>query len=128
MVGNCADLASFPEKRALFFARVKQTMKREEKLKLASAMICCHCRKKHRQKALCSSCGELLRYVSARLNECRLPQETSSCFLCPAYCYNSDMRTRIKPVMRSAAPYMLIRSPILMVKYLHHLKKLHRSL
>lgn len=101
-------------------------MKQEEKLKLVGAMIQCHCKKKHRQKSLCSSCAELLRYVSARLNECRLPEERSACFMCPEYCYSAEMRERIRSVMRSSAPCMLARNPVLMVKHLLHLRKLHR--
>lgn len=103
-------------------------MKREEKLKLVRKMITYHCRKTHRQKQLCPSCSELLRYISSRLNECMLPEESSSCFMCPHYCYNPDMRERIRTVMRSAAPCILLKSPVLMLKHLLHLKKLHRHL
>lgn len=103
-------------------------MKQEEKLKLAGAMIRCHCKKKHRQKTLCTSCTELLDYVSNRLKNCHLPAESSTCFMCPEYCYDADMRGKIRAVMRSSASYMLAKNPVLMVKHLLHLKKLHRHL
>ncbi|MCC7300057.1 MAG: nitrous oxide-stimulated promoter family protein [Verrucomicrobia bacterium] len=103
-------------------------MKREDKQKTAQALIRLYCRAKHQKQPLCGSCAELLRYVTARLNECRLPEESSTCFMCPDYCYRSDVRESIREVMRFSAPRSLIHHPILMIKHLRHLRKLHRHL
>lgn len=103
-------------------------MKHNEKLKLVEKMVACHCRKNHRQKALCLSCSELIQYIADRLKTCHLPEEQSSCFMCTDYCYNEEMRGRIRTVMRSSATCMLVKSPVLMFKHLIHLKKLHRHL
>lgn len=103
-------------------------MKHNEKLKLVEKMVACHCRKHHRQKALCISCAELIRYIADRLKECHLPEEQSSCFMCPDYCYDAELRERIRTVMRSSATCMLVKSPVLTLKHLLHLHKLNRSL
>jgi predicted amidophosphoribosyltransferase len=103
-------------------------MKREEKQETVRAMIRYFCKAKHREGALCAACRELLRYITARLNECRLPEESSACFMCPDYCYKPEMRDRIKEVMRFSAPRILIRHPVLMFRHLNHLRKLHRQL
>ena len=91
-------------------------------------MIRYFCKAKHRQRTLCPSCLELLRYITKRINECRLDEKNSSCFMCPDYCYIPDMRERTKTVMRFSAPRMIFFHPVLMLKHLRYLRKMHRHL
>ena len=91
-------------------------------------MIRYFCKAKHRKRKLCASCSGLFQYITARIEECHLDEKTSSCFMCPDYCYNLEMRGKIKEVMRFSAPRILIRHPILIFKHLRHLQKLHRHL
>ena len=103
-------------------------MNRDQKQKTIEVMIRYFCKAKHRKKQLCGSCSELLRYIATRLNECRLDEKNSSCFMCPDYCYHPDMRKRIKMVMQFSAPHMILFHPVLMLKHLLHLRRLHRHL
>lgn len=103
-------------------------MKRQHKLKTAETMLRIFCRAKHGKRPLCPSCSELLAYVAERLEQCPLPEEHSSCFMCPDYCYNSDMRTKVKAVMIFSGPRILLYHPVLTFRHLHQLKKLHRPL
>jgi len=48
--------------------------------------------------------------------------------MCPDYCYIPDMRERTKTVMRFSAPRMIFFHPVLMLKHLRYLRKMHRHL
>ena len=77
-----------------------------------------YCRKKHGSRdELCSSCRELENYSLDRLDHCPFQEGKTTCVNCPVHCYKSDMRTRIRDVMRFSGPRMLLAHPILTVRH-----------
>jgi len=83
------------------------------------AMFRVYCRSVHHQKRdLCPDCLELENYALARLEHCPFQERKTTCAKCPVHCYRADMRTRVKTVMRSAGPKMLIWHPWLAIRHL----------
>ena len=89
------------------------------------AMFKIYCRNKHgNQVELCSSCQELEDYSLDRLDRCPFQEGKTTCANCPIHCYKSDMRARIRAVMRFSGPRMLLAHPILTVwHYLDNRRK-----
>lgn len=87
-------------------------------------MIRLYCRKVHKHipkekdSALCCDCNELLAYASLRLQRCRYGAMKPTCKNCPTHCYKSDMREKIRAVMRWAGPRMMFYHPALALKHL----------
>ena len=75
-------------------------------------MIRFYCRHKHGKAELCHDCRELLAYSLARLDRCPFGDGKNSCRRCSVHCYSSDMRQRIRAVMRYAGPRMFLLSPL----------------
>ena len=64
---------------------------------------------------------ELLLYASKRIEAClyrRNNEKKPFCNVCPIHCYKSDMREKIKKVMRYAGPRLLFKHPVLSLKHL----------
>ncbi len=68
--------------------------------------------------ALCPDCRSLLNYARTRIVRCPRMDVKSFCSACPVHCYASDMRARIREVMRYSGPRMLLHRPIMT---LHHI-------
>ncbi len=87
--------------------------------KTIDAMIHIYCNSHHETKGntLCPECIKLLSYAFMRLDKCPFQEEKSTCGKCLVYCYQPQMREKVKKVMRYSGPRMLLRSPILA---LHH--------
>jgi len=86
----------------------------EKELKTAELMIKIFCRGQHGKKeGLCPECRNLFDYVTRRLEKCRLRENKPKCSKCPVHCYKSEMREKIRAVMKYAGPRMLYRHPIL---------------
>ncbi|HPC32411.1 MAG TPA: nitrous oxide-stimulated promoter family protein [Syntrophales bacterium] len=81
-------------------------------------MIDIFCRDHHRQVDLCSSCRGLLSYARKRTRACRFGKDKPVCSACPVHCYRTEMRDRIREVMRYSGPRMLSRHPVLAVRHL----------
>lgn len=61
---------------------------------------------------------ELLRYAEQRLTHCKFGEQKPACKRCPIHCYRSDMRAKIREVMRWAGPRMIIYDPVAAIKHL----------
>ncbi len=83
------------------------------------AMIQINCHGKHGTKReLCSECQELLDYALLRLDKCPFQELKSTCVNCQVHCYRTEMRERIRQVMRYAGPHMVYRHPYLAFMHL----------
>lgn len=81
-------------------------------------MIRLYCRRKEGNRTLCADCAELLEYASNKLDNCRFGADKSSCRLCRIHCYRSDMKARIRQVMRWAGPRMILYHPVAALRHL----------
>lgn len=61
---------------------------------------------------------ELLSYAERRLTHCKFGEQKPACKRCPIHCYRSDMRAKIREVMRWAGPRMIIYDPVAAIKHL----------
>lgn len=86
--------------------------------KTVHAMIQIYCRANHSGDPLCESCAEMQDYVDVRLDKCPFGWEKPTCKNCRVHCYQPEMRTRIKEVMRFSGPRMLFSHPILTLRHL----------
>lgn len=101
-------------------------MNAEEK-KIVTRMVSIYCRSAHGSKAqLCDECNALLIYAHQRLERCPFGEEKPTCASCPIHCYKSDMRLKIKEVMRTAGPRMLFLHPIDAIKHFHKERQRNR--
>ena len=64
---------------------------------------------------------ELLSYAERRLTHCKFGEQKPACKRCPIHCYRSDMRAKIREVMRWAGPRMLLYDPIAAIRHLLNL-------
>jgi hypothetical protein len=87
--------------------------------KTIGVMIDIYCRDRHGvHHDLCPECTELRDYALARLEKCPFQESKSTCVNCTVHCYRSEMRQRVREVMRYAGPRMLWRHPILALAHL----------
>ena len=84
------------------------------------AMVRLYCRGHGhtRDDKVCPDCAALLRYATRRLQRCIFGEAKPNCADCTVHCYRSDMRERIREVMRWAGPRMLLRHPVLAVAHM----------
>lgn len=75
-------------------------------------MITLYCRLKEGNDRLCPDCIELLEYSRNRLSMCPFGENKGACKDCVIHCYKSDMRERMKAVMRYAGPRMIWHYPL----------------
>ncbi|WP_249028692.1 nitrous oxide-stimulated promoter family protein [Tannockella kyphosi] len=80
-------------------------------------MIQLYCKKKHKSKELCNSCNELYEYAKLRIEKCPKKETKTFCSTCTIHCYKTDMRIKIKEVMRFSGPRMLFYKPTLAVSH-----------
>jgi hypothetical protein len=79
-----------------------------------SAMVDLYCRDHHKPpEGLCAECQAMVDYALLRLERCPFGVEKPTCAKCPIHCYKSEMRAKVKEVMRYAGPRMLLRHPLL---------------
>ncbi len=98
--------------------------KRKGEWKTVIFMIQIYCRKKHKNRLamknpenLCDECKELADYVHERILKCPFMETKTFCSACRVHCYKSDMRQRIRDVMRFSGPRMMLYHPILAVRH-----------
>jgi len=85
---------------------------------IVGEMISLYCRKKHNTKVLCRQCESLKDYAIERFQKCPFGDEKPACKNCEVYCYKSEMREKIREVMRFSGPRMFFYYPIGFVKHL----------
>lgn len=100
-------------------------MNKEQEIEVVELMIRLYCKKNHRVKGkeLCIDCQDLLNYVKERRCKCPWGDEKPFCANCVIHCYKSDMREKIRSVMRYSGPRMIFSHPILSIKHLIETKK-----
>ncbi|MFC1892842.1 nitrous oxide-stimulated promoter family protein [Chloroflexota bacterium] len=81
-------------------------------------MIALYCNKNHTPNELCPECASLLDYARRRLNKCPFQEGKTTCGKCLVHCFKSDMRKRIRAVMRYSGPRMMYRHPIMAIFHL----------
>ena len=90
----------------------------EQEKKTIKAMVGIYCRFKEHNHFLCNDCRQLLDYAFKRLEHCKFGNDKGSCRKCPIHCYKSDMREKMREVMRFSGPKMIIFHPIMAIKHL----------
>jgi Zn ribbon nucleic-acid-binding protein len=102
--------------------------KREREKKTVSLMIALYCRKKHGSKALCPDCAALDAYARQRSDTCPFMETKTFCSHCKVHCYKSDMREKIRAVMRFSGPRMIFHHPIMAIRHVIVSKKERKRL
>lgn len=103
--------------------------KREHEKKIVSDMIALYCRKKHHQKnRLCTECAMLKEYAEKRSDQCPFMETKTFCSNCKVHCYKTEMREKIRRVMRFSGPRMLVYHPVAAVRHLLESRKEKRRL
>ena len=90
----------------------------ESEKKTVGMMIRLYCRRHEGNRGICQDCSLLLSYAEARLDRCKYGNEKPTCKKCPIHCYKSDMREKMRTVMRWAGPRMMLYHPIEAIKHL----------
>lgn len=93
--------------------------KRAKEKEVVAKMIAIYCRgHKHTTGSLCYECQALLDYAYLRIDRCPFMETKTFCSNCRVHCYEQNMRTKIREVMRYSGPRMLFRHPILTIRHL----------
>lgn len=95
----------------------------EQEKKMVELMVHIYCRKHNHlnfyssNKDLCEKCLALSTYAQKRLDRCVYGVKKSSCKRCPTHCYNLEMRSRVREVMRFSGPRMLFYAPFQTIRH-----------
>ena len=100
----------------------KSRLDREKKT--VKTMVRMFCKKKHKpEKDFCKHCLELIEYAENRLKYCRFGENKPVCEKCPIHCYKTDMREKVRKVMRYAGPRMIYSHPIMGFRHLFNKRR-----
>lgn len=98
--------------------------KREKEKAIVEDMIRLYCRKVHKRKdGLCPECEEMLCYAKKRSDHCPFMETKTFCVNCKVHCYKSEMREKIKTVMRYAGPRMIFYHPFAAIYHVISVQK-----
>ena len=81
-------------------------------------MIRLYCRRKEGNHHLCDGCRALAEYAEERLSRCRFGESKPTCRLCKLHCYRTDMRLKMKEIMRYSGPRMILYHPVIAIRHL----------
>lgn len=82
-------------------------------------MIGVYCRgHSHGKGQLCPDCSELVLYAHKKLDLCQFGEGKGFCKVCPIHCYNRDMRSKIREVMRYSGPRVFLYHPRMATSHL----------
>ncbi len=102
----------------------KTETKRHKEKEIVSLMINLYCAKNHKTKnTLCPDCQQLKDYADMRTDKCPFMDTKTFCSNCNVHCYKSDMREKMKAVMKFTGPRMIFHHPVLAIKHLIETKK-----
>jgi hypothetical protein len=90
----------------------------EREGKTIKIMIGMYCRGFHHRDYLCSECRSLEVYALERLAKCPFQEGKTVCSLCSIHCYKTEMREKIRKIMRYSGPRMILRHPYLAIVHL----------
>lgn len=77
---------------------------------------------------ICAKCNELKEYALLRLDKCPFKADKKFCSFCKIHCYKSEMRERIKAVMKYSGARMLLSRPVFALKHFVQLIEYKKSL
>ncbi|WP_417910735.1 nitrous oxide-stimulated promoter family protein [Candidatus Electronema sp. PJ] len=82
-------------------------------------MIHHYCRTEHGSQdgGLCGDCEKLLGYARKRLAHCPFQEGKTTCGKCQVHCYKPEMREKIRQVMRTIGPRLLLTNPIMALQH-----------
>ena len=84
-----------------------------------SIMIGMYCRHYHSSNGMfCEECNHLNAYALKRVECCKFGKDKPVCAKCTIHCYKSDMREKIREVMRFSGPRMLFSHPVLALRHI----------
>lgn len=95
--------------------------KRQDEKRVMTMMVRLYCHgKRHPTSAadICPQCAALLSYANSRTDRCPRMAEKTFCSKCPAPCYEPARREEIRRMMRYAAPRLLLRHPIPVLRHM----------
>ena len=97
---------------------MKTTGRMQREAATVEVMIRHYCRLNHnRDHELCEECSKLLNYSNQRLTHCPFQEGKTSCGKCPVHCYKPTMREKIREVMRTIGPQMLLTNPVMGIRH-----------
>ncbi|MBQ7841273.1 MAG: nitrous oxide-stimulated promoter family protein [Lachnospiraceae bacterium] len=103
--------------------------KREREKEVVSQMIALYCKKKHHTgNGLCEECAKLEKYALERSEKCPFMETKTFCSNCRVHCYKTEMREKIREVMRFSGPRMIFYHPVMAVRHVIETKKEKRKL
>lgn len=98
--------------------------KREREKSTVALMIRLYCKKKHGVKSeLCEECQALHDYAMLRSDKCPFMETKTFCSNCKVHCYKTDMREKIREVMRYSGPRMIFHHPVMAIRHVIESKK-----
>lgn len=97
--------------------------KRLREKQMVTEMIRLYCRKKHGGRELCAECNALAEYARQRSDKCTFMEEKTFCANCRVHCYKSEMREKIREVMRFSGPRMIFTNPIIAIRHVIETKR-----
>jgi hypothetical protein len=98
----------------------------EQEHKTIKTMFEMYCKRSHETYTeLCQECSDLLIYAKERLKNCQFGENKPTCDTCTIHCYKSDMREKIRAIMRYAGPRMIYKHPIM--GFRHLFKKIRKK-
>ncbi len=96
----------------------------EQEHQTMQLMLTMYCKAHHDYNgALCNICEEVSQYSYARLQSCPFKESKPTCGNCTVHFYKTQMRDRVKRVMRYAGPRMLFIHPIKAIQHLIQSKR-----
>ena len=98
---------------------MKDILKREKKT--LEFMLKLYCKQKHKIKeGLCENCHGLLEYAYERIDNCNFAKNKPVCAKCSIQCYETEMRKKIRNVMKFSGPRMMLYHPVITIEHVIH--------
>lgn len=122
------DLFGHEKENRYFYTPIQGELMNEGEKKVVSKMIAIYCHALHHPgEGLCDACTALRDYALQRLERCPFGDDKPTCGNCPIHCYRSDMRLKIKAVMRYAGPRMMFRHPLDTLRHFYRERRRDRN-
>ena len=93
--------------------------KTEKEKKIVKLMIIKYCNGHKHLGTPCESCSEIIKYVEKRIDLCPFKETKTYCSNCKVHCYNSNMKVKIKKVMRYSGSRMIFSHPIIIIDHVY---------
>ena len=107
----------------------KADSKRQREKRTVAQMIRLYCRRQHGTgQGLCPQCRALQDYALRRSDNCPFMETKTFCSNFRVHCYKSEMREKIRAVMRFSGPRMLLYHPVMAIRHVIETKKEKREM